>query len=57
MLTQTIRAIRKCGLEDMRVVLDRQEDNNIIADVTTYASGLVKIIKSQFASQVAAAMW
>jgi len=38
-------------------VLDRQGDNSVVADVTTYASGFVNIIKTQFPSQVAAAIW
>ncbi len=38
-------------------VLDRQGDNSVVADVTTYATGFVNIIKTQFAGQVAAAMW
>lgn len=38
-------------------VLDRQGDNSIIADVTSYATGFMNIIKTQFPSQVAAAIW
>ena len=38
-------------------VLDRQGDNSVVGDVTSYATGFINIIKSQYASQVAAAMW
>jgi hypothetical protein len=38
-------------------VLDRQGDNSVVGDVTSYATGFINIIKSQYASQVAAAIW
>lgn len=38
-------------------VLDRQGDNSIIGDVTSYATGFINVIKSQYPTQVAAAIW
>ncbi|MEZ4667650.1 MAG: hypothetical protein R3E39_07005 [Anaerolineae bacterium] len=38
-------------------VLDFQDNLSVVGDVTTYATGFMNIIKTQFASQVAAAIW
>lgn len=38
-------------------VLDFQDNLSVAGDVTSYATGFMNIIKSQYASQVAAAIW
>lgn len=38
-------------------VLDRQGDMSIVPDVTSYATGFMNIIKTQFPGQVACAIW